>query len=85
MNAIVGRLFNWMDQNGVQGSISTDPTVYRVETVTHTYCGQILFQDDFKIKVKIEGPRIVKILKQNIQRVVIVKSELNSRKSITSI
>lgn len=79
MNAIVGRLFNWMDQSQVQGSISTDPTVYRIETVTHTYYGQILFQDDYKLKIKIEGPRIVKILKQNIQRIVIVKSELSYR------
>ena len=81
MNVIVGRLFRWMDQNRPLGSISADPTVYKVETITHTYCGQILFQDDYALKIKTEGPRIVKILKQNIQRIVIIKSELNSRKS----
>lgn len=85
MNVIVGRLFGWMDKTRPLGTISTDPTVYKVETITDTYCGQIMFQDDYALKIKTEGPRVIKILKQNIQRIVIIKSELNSRKSLESI
>ncbi len=50
-----------------------DPTVYRVETHAHTYCGQIVFQDDVQMKLRIENHKPVKVLKANIQRISIVK------------
>lgn len=74
MKEIVDKLFNWIDKTDQSGSYRiTDTTVYRIDTQTNSYLGQIFFQDDIQIKVKVEDKRVIKILKQNIQRVTVVK------------
>lgn len=78
MNGIVENIFKWMDKTPPQSFPVIDPTLYRVETVTHSYLGQILFQDDAHLKLKVEGPRIIKVLKQNVKQINIVKSEKRS-------
>lgn len=83
MIEIVGRLFGWKDQDRIGQTTVTDLTVYKIETNTHSYSGQIVFQDDVKLKIKTEGPRVIKVLKQNIQRIVILKPESNTHKSYT--
>ena len=75
MKEIMDLLFRFKSENPNPSIIAIDPTIYRIDTNTHSYIGQILFQNDILIKVKTEGPRVVKILKQNIQRVVIEKTE----------
>lgn len=72
MNGIVDRLFGWMNQNHSQETPTTDPTMYWVVTNTNSYHGQIIVQDDIQLKLKTEG-RVVKVLKQNIQRIAISK------------
>ncbi len=79
MNEIVGSLFKWINKNPPQSFPVTDPTTYRVETITHSYIGQILFQDDMHLKLKVEGPRIIKVLKQNVKQIIIVRSEEHSQ------
>ena len=53
-----------------------DPTVYQVETAVRRYCGKIIYQDDMMIKLKIAKPKPVKILKTNIERITVVKTEM---------
>ena len=53
-----------------------DPTVYRIETASRKYCGQIIYQDDVIIKLKVAKPKQVKILKANIDRITIVQTEM---------
>jgi hypothetical protein len=53
-----------------------DPTVYRIETATHKYCGRIVYQDDMVMKIKISKPKAIKILKANIERITRVESEV---------
>ena len=72
MKEMVDLLFRWVEKRPPQELISADTTVYKVKTSTGIYCGQIIFQDEIRVKIKTDGPRIVKVLKQNIQRIEIV-------------
>ncbi len=53
----------------------TDPTVYHIETTLRKYCGRIIYQDDVVIKLKSSRPKPVKIIKSNIEKITIIKSE----------
>jgi len=54
-------------------SISTDPTMYQVETTNNkVYSGYIIFQDDVMIKFRTTSLKPIKILKSNIVRVTIM-------------
>ena len=61
-----------------QGSVIMDPTTYQIETISHTYCGRIQYQDDVYIKLITDKPRVVKILKENIKQITIVQGGLMS-------
>jgi hypothetical protein len=52
-----------------------DTSLYLIQTTRHNYTGNIIFQDDYVIKFKpLDGPsKPVKILKQNINSIQIVK------------
>jgi hypothetical protein len=53
-----------------------DPTIYRVETSVGKYFGKIIYQDDTMMKLKLAKPKVIKILKSNIERITIVQTEL---------
>ncbi|MBX2961105.1 MAG: hypothetical protein KF687_01260 [Cyclobacteriaceae bacterium] len=53
-----------------------DPTVYAVETMQRVYHGRIIFQDDIQLKLQTEDRKSVKILKENILRINIVRNEV---------
>ena len=53
----------------------TDSTVYLIETNTRQYCGIIIYQDDIVIRMQCAKPKMVKILKANIERITIVRTE----------
>lgn len=53
----------------------SDPTLYEIQTHTHSYTGKIVVQDDKMMKVwLIENMKAVKILKENIVRIHIRKA-----------
>ena len=52
-----------------------DTTVYCIETTTKKYCGRIIFQDDVMIRLRGTRFKTVKILKCNIERIVIVDND----------
>ena len=51
-----------------------DPTVYNIRTKTQQYIGNIAFQNDTFMKVSLatDNQKVVKILKENIQKVEIL-------------
>ena len=53
-----------------------DSTLYLIQTKTQSYTGNIAFQNDTFMKVSLtsEKQKVVKILKQNIQKVEILPS-----------
>lgn len=51
-----------------------DPTVYCIETVQRMYYGRIIFQDDVQLKLQTEDNKPVKILKENIRRVQVMRT-----------
>jgi hypothetical protein len=53
-----------------------DPSLYEIKTIRNNYIGTIAFQDDYMIKLKpADGSsRPVKILKENIISIQILKS-----------
>ncbi|MBI1767403.1 MAG: hypothetical protein HY015_00490 [Bacteroidetes bacterium] len=54
-------------------SLSSDSTLYKIETNPHEYIGRIIYQDDTVIKFQKEfGARLIKILKSNIRCISIV-------------
>lgn len=53
----------------------TDNTVYQIETSVGKYCGRIIYQDDVCMRLRCAKSKPVKILKVNIARITIVKSE----------
>ncbi len=61
-------LYAFVSQNA---SVLSDPTLYRIETNSNVYGGYIIFQDDMMIKFRTIDLKPVKILKQNIKRVMI--------------
>jgi hypothetical protein len=65
--------FFWINTEPHQEVPPLDPTVYRIETLARTYCGQIIFQDDMQMKLKLVNHRPVKVLKHNIKCVSIMR------------
>jgi hypothetical protein len=63
---------SWQDNSTPE--VMADPTVYCVETHQHTYCGRIIFQDDVQLKLQTEENKSVKILKENIRRVQVLRT-----------
>lgn len=57
-------------------NIPSDSTIYLVETIARKYCGRIIYQDDVVIKLKMAKPKVVKILKSNIEQITVVRSEV---------
>jgi hypothetical protein len=57
-----------------------DPSLYEIKTIRNNYIGTIAFQDDYMIKLKpADGTtRPVKILKENITNIQILKSIASS-------
>ncbi len=55
-------------------AVLTDPTLYCVETLQRTYYGRIIFQDDVQLKLQTEENKAVKILKENIKRVQVMRT-----------
>src|SRR5690349_21357080 len=53
----------------------SDSAVYLVETSARQYCGIIIYQDDVVIRMQCAKPKLVKILKSNIERITIVRTE----------
>lgn len=53
-----------------------DPTLYQIHTRTQRYTGNIAFQNDIFMKVMLaeEKQKVIKILKENIQKVEIIRS-----------
>ena len=51
-----------------------DPTLYLIQTKTQQYTGNIAFQNDTFMKVALaaEKQKVIKILKENIQKVEII-------------
>jgi hypothetical protein len=60
-----------------QMEVQSDPTLYRIHTKTQRYTGNIAFQNDTFMKVSLteEKQKVVKILKENIQKVEILNSQ----------
>lgn len=56
-------------------TVLTDPTVYRVETTQHVYYGRIVFQDDKQLKLQTMENKAIKILKENIKHIKVVRSD----------
>lgn len=56
-----------------------DPSLYEIKTLRNNYIGTIAFQDDYLIKFKLAdgSSRPVKILKDNITSIQILKSVAN--------
>jgi hypothetical protein len=54
----------------------TDPTMYCIETTQRTYYGRIIFQDDVQLKLQTEENKAVKILKENIRRVQVMRTSV---------
>lgn len=54
--------------------VHADPTLYCIHTKTQRYKGNIAFQNDTFMKVSLaeERQKVVKILKENIQKVEIL-------------
>jgi hypothetical protein len=54
--------------------VQMDTTLYRIHTKTQRYTGNIAFQNDTFMKVSLseEKQKVVKILKENIQKVEII-------------
>jgi|GEM_PF-1654071 len=75
IKALVGR-----SKPAWQENIIPDSTLYQVESASHIYCGRIQYQDDVFIKLVTEKPRVVKILKENIRRITIVKKSVMTEK-----
>jgi hypothetical protein len=55
-------------------AVLADPTLYCVETIQRTYYGRIIFQDDVQLKLQTEENKAVKILKENIKRVQVMRT-----------
>jgi|SRR5690349_20263526 len=70
-NAMLGVLLGRLPKP----SVASDPAVYLVETSMRKYCGVIIYQDDVMIKLQCAKPRTMKILKANIERITIVRTE----------
>lgn len=64
-------------------ALAPDPTLYQIDTTTHSYTGYIIFQNDMVIKFRTAELKPVKILKRNIVKVTIVR-ELGSLKFATA-
>ena len=75
MMNILNSLANLLTLNKPETPAVIDPTVYCVETAARNYCGVIIYQDDVVIKIKGFKPKPVKILKTNIERITIMKTE----------
>ena len=71
LNSILSLLLNPIEQT----SALNDPTVYLVETDGRKYCGKIIYQDGTVIRLQTARPKLVKILKMNIERITIVRNE----------
>ena len=73
-------IFKWMSMLTTpkeEVPVLHDPTLYIIQTKTQRYTGNIAFQNDTFMKVSLneERQKVVKILKQNIQRVEIFRFE----------
>jgi len=51
--------------------VQEDLAIYKVITPTDTYCGQIIYQDDVMMWLKVTGKH-VKVLKENIVKITII-------------
>jgi hypothetical protein len=74
LNRII-RYFLGIEPGGTESHVQ-DTTLYQVITSSKQYCGHIVFQDDVQLKLKTDKVRIVKILKENIRQVSIVKQRV---------
>jgi hypothetical protein len=69
------RSFDFLDRaatflrTGNEPVTTEDPTHYKIKTLESDYAGKILFQDNRLIILKTSDLRVVKILKQNIQKI----------------
>ncbi len=57
-----------------QTSAVVDNTVYEIQTRTHFYRGVIVTQDDLTMSLRTVDSKAVKILKNNIQKIIIHES-----------
>ncbi|MBX2964568.1 MAG: hypothetical protein KF845_00380 [Cyclobacteriaceae bacterium] len=55
--------------------VLNDPTLYSIETAQRVYKGHIIFQDDIQLKLQTENNKPVKILKENIRRVSVIRTD----------
>jgi hypothetical protein len=53
-----------------------DSSVYKIETSNGKYCGRIIYQDDVTIRLRCSKHKPVKILKENIFHISLVKGEM---------
>jgi hypothetical protein len=73
-NGIIFRIMSAFTAPNENIAIISDPTLYLIQTRSQNYTGKIAFQNDTFMKVELmtERQKVVKILKQNIQKVEIV-------------
>ena len=63
------------DSDASSSSPMQDPTIYKVETRNHhTYIGQIIYQDNVVMRIRCEKSMPVKVLKDNILKIIIQPS-----------
>lgn len=74
-----GLIFQWMTfltNRKEEIPVLHDPTLYSIQTKTQRYTGNIAFQNDTFMKVALatDKQKVIKILKENIQKVEILHS-----------
>ena len=75
----IGMIFQWvsaLNSPKETAAVFQDPTLYSIRTKTQVYRGNIAFQNDIFMKVALaaENHKVVKILKENIEKVEILNS-----------
>ena len=83
MNMIVSIIDSLLGAFNAPPSIMPDPTLYQISTRNRIFEGYIIFQDEIMIKFRTTDLKPVKILKNNIQKVTIVR-EIGALKYATA-
>ncbi|MBL7870939.1 MAG: hypothetical protein JNM78_04970 [Cyclobacteriaceae bacterium] len=67
----ISEIFLWPD---TEETPLIDLTEYKIATKTNEYTGTIIYQNDFVIKFQERNNKLVKILKSNINKMVVVSN-----------
>lgn len=69
------KLFSGVQTQAPSEKAMDDTTLYKIETATNLYNGRIMYQDSSAIVLMTTAGKSVKILKENVKRITIEKTE----------